>query len=120
MEILLVCVGGAAGSLLRYWIGRFILKHGGYRFPFGTFAVNISGAILLGAVSALNLSGSAWLLLAEGALGAYTTFSTFMFEGIALFHNNKTRSALIYIAITLVLGLAGFCAGFAVTQALRG
>lgn len=120
MELLLVCAGGAAGSLLRYWVGRLILKRGGYRFPVGTFAVNMSGALLLGIVSALDVSRSTWLLLAEGTLGAYTTFSTFMFEGVALFHNNRKRSALIYIIFTMVLGLISFCAGFAAVKALRG
>ena len=120
MELILVSIGGAAGSLLRWQVGGLISKHSGSGFPFGTMAVNLSGALLLGVVSALDVSHSVWLLLAEGVLGAYTTFSTFMFEGFTLFRKDKTRSALCYIAITMVLGIAGFCVGFAITQTLRG
>lgn len=119
-ELILVCIGGAAGSLVRWRLGGLIAKRCSSGFPFGTLAVNLSGALLLGVVSALDVSHSTWLLLAEGLLGAYTTFSTFMFEGFTLFRENKTRSAFCYIAITLVLGIAGFCAGFAVMHALHG
>lgn len=118
-EIVLVCIGGAAGSLLRWRLGSVIAKRCGSGFPFGTLAINLSGALLLGVISALDVSRSAWLLIAEGTLGAYTTFSTFMYEGFTLFRENKNLNALCYIAITLILGIAGFFTGFAIMQAMN-
>jgi CrcB protein len=108
MNYLIVGVGGAAGSLTRYGLGKYIMARTRNSFPWGTFFINLSGAILLGIVSSLAISHSLLLLLADGFLGAYTTFSTFMYEGFSLFHGNKKRNAAIYIVVSLLLGLLGY------------
>ncbi len=113
MDLVLVGIGGALGSLTRYQLGRFISQRSGSSFPIGTFLINISGAILLGFLTGLDTPENIGLLLGDGFLGAYTTFSTFMYEGFQLFQGNRTRNALTYIAGSLLIGVLGFVLGFA-------
>jgi len=111
MEIFFVGLGGAAGSLARYALGHVISKRIKSAFPWGTLLINVSGALLLGIVTGLDVPQSTALLLADGFLGAYTTFSTFMYEGFHLFRNKRANAA-IYIIGSFVLGLAFFALGF--------
>jgi CrcB protein len=111
MEILLVGLGGAAGSLARYALGRAISNRTVSAFPWGTLAVNVSGALLLGIVIGFDVPHNVALLLADGFLGAYTTFSTFMYEGFHLFRSNRVN-AMVYIVGSLLLGLAFFALGY--------
>ncbi len=111
MEYLLVGVGGAAGSLARFVIGRAIARKMKREFPWGTFIINISGAFLLGLAVTAGLPGNMYILAADGFLGAFTTFSTFMYEGVELFRGNETRSAIFYILGSLFIGLVGFIIG---------
>jgi CrcB protein len=112
MDLIYVGIGGALGSLTRYKLGRLITEKSNTTFPIGTFIVNITGAILLGLLSCLEAKGNVYLLLGDGFLGAYTTFSTFMYEGFSLFQENEKLNAFIYIAGSLFLGIIGFVCGF--------
>ncbi len=111
MEILLVGIGGIFGSLSRFSLGKFISKYSKSSFPIGTFIINITGAILLGIVSSISVNKNLYLLIGDGFLGAYTTFSTFMYEGFNLFGENKKLNALVYILMSVVLGIAGYGLG---------
>lgn len=111
MNMLFVGIGGACGSLTRYSLGKFIAKRSKTAFPYATFFINITGAILLGIISSMTMKTSLYALFADGFLGAYTTFSTFMFEGFNLFKNNKRFNALIYIVGSIVIGVIGFIIG---------
>ena len=111
MEYLLVGIGGALGSLARFRLGKMISQKARTSFPLGTFIINITGAFFLGIVSTIGLNGNIYILLADGFLGAYTTFSTFMYEGFDLFQGNEKMNAFIYIAGSLVTGLLGFILG---------
>lgn len=115
MEIVLIGIGGAAGSITRYQMGKWIAQKMDSGFPYGTFVINISGALLLGLVGGIEPGKNASLLVSEGFLGAYTTFSTFMVEGFHLFQNKK-KNAFIYMAGTLVLGIIGYAAGLAISR----
>lgn len=75
-----VALCGAAGSYGRFWVGRALTAARPSDFPYGTFAVNLSGGFLLGLLTGLTVTGDAHLTLGTGLLGAYTTFSTWMFE----------------------------------------
>ena len=112
-----VGIGGAIGAALRFQLGKLISERTDSTFPFGTFLVNLSGALLLGILFALNTRQQVTLLLGEGFLGAFTTFSTFMYEGLQLFQENEKGNALLYLGGTLVLGLVGFSVGFAIGTA---
>lgn len=110
MDLVFVGIGGALGSAARYGLGKLIAKRAAPGFPAGTFIINVTGAILLGLVISAGTGGSIYLLLADGFLGAYTTFSTFMYEGFNLFKDKKTN-AIVYIAGSLVLGVIGYITG---------
>lgn len=116
MEIALVAVGGLFGGLCRFELGRFILQKAGTRFPLGTFIINITGAFLLGVLTGSELPAQAYVLLGDGFLGAYTTFSTFMYEGFQLF-DQKERNAFLYIFSSLFIGVIGYVCGYALAKA---
>src|SRR4051812_7589447 len=107
MEYVIVGVGGILGSITRYALGIWISEKYDTTIPIGTLLINISGAFLLGIVCSIYTSGNLYLLLAEGYLGAYTTFSTFMYEGFNLFQENEKKNAAKYILGTLFLGIIG-------------
>lgn len=112
MEVILVGIGGAFGSLARYQLGKMIMKKSKSAFPWGTFFINITGAFLLGVVCSLNVRDQVYCLLGDGFLGAYTTFSTFMYEGFTMFKENHKLDAVVYIVISVVLGFIGFVMGY--------
>ena len=115
MNTLLVAGGGAVGAALRYLIGGWVVSRLGPDFPWGTFIVNISGCLLIGAVLGLvehgALSGGARLFLAVGVLGGYTTFSTFGYELLAAASNAFGQLALGLVAVYLGLAAARILAG---------
>ncbi|MDF2892377.1 MAG: CrcB-related protein [Clostridia bacterium] len=112
MSFIIVGIGGMLGSVARYSAGQLVGRYHHSAFPWATFLVNIVGALLLGAVNALNFNNGLYLLLGEGFLGAFTTFSTFMYEGVSLIKSNQYLNVAIYIVITLILGIAGFGLGY--------
>ena len=120
MEIVLIGIGGAAGSVARYSIGRWIARRGAGGFPWGTFFVNLTGAILLGLVTGLGPGANLAFFLTEGFLGAYTTFSTFMYEGFEMFHDNEKKNATVYILFSLAVGITGYFVGTALAALARG
>lgn len=111
MQYLIVGIGGTLGSIARYSIGKFIASKLNYIFPVATFIINVTGAILLGIINSMGVNGNLFLLLADGFLGAYTTFSTFMYEGFTLIKDRNNVNAFIYIFCSLILGVCGFALG---------
>ena len=111
MNWLLVGIGAIFGALARYQLGKIVSKRCKTNFPLGTLIINISGAMLLGIVFGMDANDNAILLLADGFLGAYTTFSTFMYESYSLIHKDCKRTALAYLLVSLVLGITGYLAG---------
>lgn len=111
MNFLLIGIGGAAGSVARYGTGKLLSAKTKTAFPVATFAVNILGAFLLGVVSCYHDGSNVFLLLGDGFLGAFTTFSTFMYEGVHLIKNNNRQNAAVYIGVSIVLGISGYIAG---------
>ena len=113
-----VLIGGA-GSVLRFLVDGMVSRRTGRAFPYGTLVVNISGAILLGLLTGLALTGDAALLAGTAAVGSYTTFSTWMLESQRLTEERQTRKAGLNILVSLVLGVAAAALGQAVGTALR-
>ena len=114
----LVALGGATGAVARYGIG---VRVGGRSFPWATLTVNLSGcfllALVLGGVGPARWSASATTAVAVGVLGAYTTFSTFGFETMALFRGGSVLAATINAAGQVLAGLAAVAAGAALVKA---
>lgn len=111
MEYVLVGIGGAFGSITRYALGKYISGHTKSEFPRGTFIINITGALLLGILTEAQINKNLYVLLGDGFLGAYTTFSTFMYEGFNLFQDREKLNAFIYIIGSLFIGVVGFAIG---------
>lgn len=111
MQYMIVGIGGIFGSIARYFLGKVIAERTKTLFPLGTFLINISGAFLLGIVSTVNIGNNLYILFGDGFLGAYTTFSTFMYEGFNLFQEKEKMNAFIYILLSLIIGILGYAAG---------
>jgi CrcB protein len=114
---LLVAVGGALGALSRYGVGALL---GGRAFPWATLTVNVIGSLALGYV--LGGPATRWdpavaTTVTVGFLGAFTTFSTFSGETTALLRDGRAATALLYVAASVGLGLAGAAAGFLAARA---
>lgn len=113
MNFLFVAIGGALGSMLRYFLGLVIPKVAG--FPWPTFAANVCGCFLIGLFSGMflkcdTLSPNLKLFLVTGFCGGFTTFSTFANENLALLQSGKIGMFAIYAISSFVVGVA-VCAG---------
>lgn len=114
MDLVLVGIGGMLGGLCRFQLGKIISRWAEGIFPAATFIINVTGAVLLGILTSSDVGGWAYLALGDGFLGAFTTFSTFMYEGAHLFQEHEKLSAFAYVLGSLLLGVLGFAAGCAV------
>ncbi len=112
MEYILVGMGGIFGSITRYSIGKFTSKRCNGDFPVGTFIINITGAVLLGIISAKVVNNTLYSFLGDGILGGFTTFSTFMYEGFNLFKERKKLNAFTYMVLSVLLGVVFYGFGF--------
>ncbi len=108
---LLVALGGAAGSLLRFAVQKLIPAQS---FPYSTFAANLLGCLAIGIFWALfqkeAIGQQGRLLLMTGLCGGFTTFSTFTLESMHLLQSGRTLTFILYLTASIVLGLlATFC-----------
>jgi CrcB protein len=105
-QYLAVAGAGALGAVARLWVGLACDRAFGKGFPSGTLIVNITGSFFLGFVAAAlpGRSETMRLAIATGFLGAYTTFSTFMYESNALLHGSPIK-AIVNLCGSVVLGL---------------
>lgn len=113
-NFLLVGLGGALGSMLRYAMYLLVPVKD---FPWPTLLVNIIGSFVIGAVIALSIKDDQFLnnwklFLATGICGGFTTFSAFSAENIGLLQNGKYTLAATYILLSIVLGIAAAWFGF--------
>jgi len=123
IQALLVAVGGAIGSLLRYYVGQWALRLMGPAFPWGTLAVNVVGCFIIGVFAELiaqkfNASVELRLLLITGFLGGFTTFSAFSLDAISLFERGEAVAGGVYIVASVGLSMAAVITGLAIMRAL--
>jgi CrcB protein len=121
---LLVLIGGAVGAPLRYLTDRAMQARHDTVFPWGTFAVNVVGSLILGALTGAALSGVAGpgvqLLLGTGFCGALTTYSTFSYETLRLAETGARFYAAANVIASIVAGLGAAFIGLTLAQALFG
>jgi len=106
-KLLWICIGGAVGSGARYLVSVWATQKLGGEFPYGTLAVNVVGSLLLGALMYLALNTQAFspnvrLGLTVGAMGGFTTYSTFNHETFRYLQEGAVGTAATYVGITLV------------------
>lgn len=123
MILVLIAVGGAAGAVSRYLVQGWVEHLAGGRFPWGTFAVNISGSFLLGVVFALAmdravLAPEVRIPVMVGFIGSYTTFSTLMLESWRLVEEGDLVFMLGNIIGSVVVGMIAVVAGLALGRYL--
>ena len=116
----LVGVGavGGLGALARFALDGAVSQRAGRALPAGTFAVNIVGAFVLGLLVGAALRGDALRLAGTGALGSFTTFSTWMFETHRLGEDGDLPFAALNVAASLGAGLGAAALGRAIGGAL--
>ncbi len=110
-----VALGGATGSVLRFWLGSVIGHKAGAPF-WGTLFVNVTGCFLIGLLGNLRENGPGEFdryFLMVGVMGGYTTFSTFSLQTLDLLQKGSAPLALANIALSLVLCLLGVWLGHA-------
>jgi CrcB protein len=115
-KYLFIAVGGALGSLARFWVGSMVVNRLGTKFPYGTFVINMTACLLIGFSLAvmgrraeLNV---AWRYLVPiGFIGAYSTFSTFEWETFANLQAGAFFVSALYVALSFFLGLVAVWCG---------
>jgi CrcB protein len=115
-KYLFIAIGGAFGSIARYWVGTTVAERMGTRFPYGTLVVNISACLIIGfSLELLNrhveIQPSWRFLIPIGFIGAYSTFSTFEWEIFASLRSGAFWVAILNVTISLILGLVAVAAG---------
>jgi CrcB protein len=112
---MLVWVGvgliGGAGSVARFLVDSVVTSAAGRDFPLGTFAVNVSGAAILGLITGLALGHDQALLAGTAAVGSYTTFSTWMLETHRLAEERQHAKAAVNVIASLAAGIAAAALG---------
>jgi fluoride exporter len=115
-KYLFIAVGGALGSIARYWVGSTVAGRLGTRFPYGTFVINMTACLVIG--FALTFLGRrvelnpTWrYLIPVGFVGAYSTFSTYEWETFSTLRAGAFAMAALYAVGSLVLGLVAVWGG---------
>ncbi|WEK48865.1 MAG: fluoride efflux transporter CrcB [Candidatus Kaistia colombiensis] len=123
LDVMWVGLGGGAGSLLRWWIGRVVGEryHGG--FPLATFLINVSGAFVIGYLSVLfsvdwrDRYGSVLNAgVLTGILGGYTTFSSMQLDAAKLEDAGRGKMAVGYLLLSTAAGLIAAALGAALAR----
>lgn len=121
-KIFYIGIGGFVGASLRYLVGGWVHKLVDKPWlPYGTFAVNMIGCLLIGVImgfveSRQFMTPEARLFIVTGLLGSLTTFSTFAYESFSLFRDGETVAALANAALHLFAGLFFVALGFALSR----
>jgi CrcB protein len=115
-KYLMVGLGGALGSILRFWLGGYIGYRTGSRFPYGTFVVNSTGSFLIGLVVTLLAEKGHWnpnwrYLIPIGFVGGYTTFSTFELETLRSFQDGELLIATLNVLLSVIVGFVSVWLG---------
>jgi len=111
-EYFLVAIGGAVGSVARYWLSGFVAQRVGEVFPWNTFVINVSGSLVIGFFATLTDPEGRWLVqpgvrefVMIGLCGGYTTFSSFSLQTLNLARNGEWfaagANAVLSVAVCL-------------------
>jgi CrcB protein len=115
-KYLLIAIGGALGSIARFWVGSTIAGRMGIRFPFGTLIVNLTACLIIGFTltylgKRADLSPAWRFLIPVGFIGAYSTFSNYEWETLSSLRSGAFVLAALYAGGSLILGLVAVWGG---------
>ena len=121
MNILLIAIGGAIGSVCRYLVSSAVLRTFGTLFPAGTFVVNAIGCLVFGAIAGatqerVTLTPEVRALLLAGVLGGFTTFSSYMNESVVLVREGQFLWAALNLGGQVVVGFVAFWIAFSMAS----
>ena len=123
MTILLIGLGGAAGSVLRYLVGGAVQHLSPRGFPIGTLSVNVVGCLLIGILAQQFLNGQTSApmraLLIVGFCGGFTTFSAFSHETAGLVEGGEYFRAAAYVFLSVMLCIAATFVGMGAVRAVN-
>ena len=114
-----VAIGGAFGSVGRYWVGGVAARSLGTSFPWGTVLINVIGSLVIGAFLTAGQqnvrlgSPEARALVMVGLCGGFTTFSAFSLQTVELLREGRVAAALANVGLSVVLCLLATAAGLA-------
>jgi len=116
LKYFLIALGGALGSMARFWVGSTIANRMGTKFPYGTFVINITACVIIGFSLTLMARRTglnpAWRFLVPiGLIGAFSTFSTYEWETLSTIRNGAFLLAALYAVSTLIFGLGAVWGG---------
>lgn len=120
-SLLIVALGGAIGSVLRYLVTVAAPRVTGQGFPWGTLTVNVLGSFVMGVLAVVlagRAGGRSALFLMTGILGGFTTFSAFSLDAAKLYESGQTGLAAGYVIGSVVAGLAALFAGMALARGI--
>jgi CrcB protein len=111
-----VALGGALGCCARLGVNQLVHERYGQAFPYATLLINVSGCLIMGflfffTLEKVSLSPVMRLGLITGMLGGFTTFSAFGIEALLLVEDGKAAYAMLYVSLSVALGLAAVFAG---------
>jgi CrcB protein len=123
VNLLVIAIGGAIGSVARYLLSTFLLHVTGSLFPVGTFVVNVIGCFAFGAIAGaasqrVSIAPEVRLFLFVGVLGGFTTFSSYAFENVSLVRDGQLFAASVNTVGQVVVGMAALWAGYALVRSL--
>ncbi|HEY2470313.1 MAG TPA: fluoride efflux transporter CrcB [Terracidiphilus sp.] len=115
-KYLYVAIGGALGSITRYWVGSTVAGRFGTKFPIGTFVINISACVIIGFTltylsKRAELNAAFRYLIPVGFVGAYSTFSSYEWETLSSLRSGAFLVAALYAVGSLILGLVAVWGG---------
>lgn len=122
-KYLFIGLGGALGSMARYWVGSAVGGRMGVRFPYGTLVVNLTACFVLGFTltwlgERVEFNPALRFLIPIGFVGAYSTFSTYEWETLETLRSGAFALASLYAVGSLVVGLAATWAGAAMADVI--
>ncbi|SCX00516.1 camphor resistance protein CrcB [Agrobacterium sp. DSM 25558] len=123
LNIALVAIGGAIGSIARYLVGVWSVRFAGPNFPLGTLTVNVVGAFLIGLTVEViarrfDASSEMRVFLVTGVIGGFTTWSSFTLDAVVLFERGEIGLSALYLGASLLVSFAAIFAGLALGRAL--
>ncbi len=118
-----IAIGGIFGCWARYTMTNVVQTLLGRNFPYATFSINVLGSFLMGflfvtMMERLTLSPSLRVGVLTGFLGGFTTFSTFAMESLLLAEQGEAAKSLLYIFLSVAIGVAAAFAGAAIARSL--